>query len=75
MDQQQCLKHMQMLIRILANLEAVGANKEEVFVGVTVDPAQIIETTHENKTITWLQIMILARSQVESRMIFFIDVA
>ena len=75
LDQQQCLKHMQMLIRVLANLKAMGADKEEVFVGVTVDPAQIIETTHEDKTITWLQIMILPRSQVESRMIFVIDVA
>ena len=52
LDQQQCLKHMQMLIKILANLEAVGADKEEVFVRVAVDPAQITETTHENKTIT-----------------------
>ena len=75
LDQQQCLKHMQMLIRVLTNLEVMVTDKEEVFVGVAVDPAQIIETTHENKTLTWLQIMILARSQVESRMIFVIDVA
>ena len=66
---------MQMLIRVLANLEAMGADKEEIFVEVTVDPTQIIETTHENKTITWLQIMILARSQLGSRMTSIIDVA
>ena len=36
LDQQQYLKHMQMLIKILANLEAIGIDKKEVFVGVTM---------------------------------------
>ena len=74
LDQQQCLKHMQMLIRILTNLEAVSTEKEDIFIGVIVDPTQITETTHENRTITWLQIMILARSQLENRMTVVIDV-
>ena len=65
---------MQMLIRILANLEDVGVDKEKIFVGVEVDLAQVTVTTYENRTIIWLKIMILAISQLGSRMTFFIDV-
>ena len=53
---------MLILIRVLALLEAVGANKIKVFEWVAIDPAHIIEITPENK------IVILARSQQGSRM-------
>ena len=33
----------------------------------------ITDRTHKNKTITWLQIMILTRSQLGNRMIFVIN--
>ena len=52
----------------------MGTDKVEVFVGVAVDSTQVTEITIENRIVTWLQIMILAKNQLGSRMTYVIDV-